>query len=52
MEMPDDQYRLYAEFGIASERAQVLEVEAGNVALMFVVAFVDTEQITSVVSRR
>lgn len=35
MDIPSDQYRLYAEFGIASEKAQVLEVEAGNVALYY-----------------
>lgn len=31
-----DQLRLYAEFGITAEKAQVLEFEAGNVALSFV----------------
>lgn len=45
--MPADQYQLYAEFGIACEKAQVLEVEAGNVALMFLAAFVNTDRITS-----
>jgi hypothetical protein len=33
--MPADQYELYAEYGIAAEKAQVLEFEAGNVALAF-----------------
>jgi hypothetical protein len=35
MDMPADQYALYAEFGIAAEKAQVLAVAAGNVALGF-----------------
>ncbi len=30
MSMPTDQYELYAEFGIAAEKAQVLEVDAGK----------------------
>jgi hypothetical protein len=41
MDMPADQYKLYAEFGITSEKAQVLEVDAGNVALGFLAMFVD-----------
>lgn len=40
-----DQLRLYAEFGITAEKAQVLEFEAGNVALSFVTLFVDTKRI-------
>jgi len=36
MSMPADQYELYAEFGIAAEKAQVLELEAGNVALLYI----------------
>lgn len=46
MEIPKDLYELYAEFGIAAEKAQVLEVEAGNVGLAFLSVFVDTDQIT------
>lgn len=46
MEMPEDQYALYAEFGMAAERAQVWEVEAGNVALYFVALLVDPNEIT------
>jgi hypothetical protein len=47
MSMPTDQYELYAEFGIAAEKAQVLEVDAGNVALSFLALFVDTDQISA-----
>jgi hypothetical protein len=46
MDMPADQYELYAEFGITSEKAQVLELEAGNVALGFLTMFVDKATIT------
>lgn len=45
MDLPDDQLELYAEFGIAAEKAQVLEFEAGNVALSFVTMFIDTSRI-------
>jgi hypothetical protein len=44
--MPADQYELYAQFGIAAEKAQVLEVAAGNVALSFVTMLVKPEEIT------
>lgn len=47
MSVPADQYELYAEFGIASEKAQLLEVEAGNVALSFLALFVNTDQISA-----
>jgi hypothetical protein len=40
MSIPADQYELYAEFGIAAEKAQVLEVAAGNVALSYLALFV------------
>jgi hypothetical protein len=46
MAMPPDLYELYAEFGIAAETAQVLEVEAGNAALNYLAMFVDTDRIT------
>lgn len=46
MDMPADQYELYAQFGIAAEKAQVLEVAAGNVALSFVTMLVKPEEIT------
>jgi hypothetical protein len=42
---PQDQVELYTEFGITAEKAQVLEVEAGNVALTFVTLFFDTSRI-------
>ncbi len=35
MDIPPDLHELYAEFGMAAEKAQVLEVEAGNVGLAF-----------------
>lgn len=45
MTFSQEQLELYAEFGITAEKAQVLEVEAGNVALSFVALFVDTSRI-------
>jgi hypothetical protein len=47
MSLPPDELQLYAEYGIAAEKAQVLEVEAGNVALAFIAIFVDTDRITA-----
>jgi len=35
MDMPSDQYELYAMYGMIAEKAQVLDLEAGNVALFF-----------------
>jgi hypothetical protein len=46
MDMPEDQYALYAEFGMTAEKAQVLETEAGNVALSYLTLFVNTDKIT------
>jgi hypothetical protein len=45
MNIPADQYELYAEFGIAAEKAQVLELEAGNVAISFLLLFTNTDQL-------
>jgi hypothetical protein len=45
MSMPADQYELYAEFGIAAEKAQVLELEAGNVALLYMALVFKAEEI-------
>lgn len=45
MTFAEDQMQLYAEFGITAEKAQVLEVEAGNVALSYIALFVDTSRI-------
>ena len=45
MDMPKDLYELYAEYGIAAEKAQVLETEAGNVAIAFVALLVGTNRI-------
>jgi hypothetical protein len=44
--MPTDQYELYAEFGITSEKAQDLELEVGNVALSYLTIFIDKNDIT------
>jgi hypothetical protein len=44
--MAPDLYELYAEFGIAAEMAQVMEVEAGNAALSYLALFVDTDRIS------
>lgn len=46
MDIPSDQYELYAEFGMVAEKAQVLEVAAGNVALGFLMMFVKGDEIT------
>jgi hypothetical protein len=46
IKMPADQYELYAEFGMVAEKAQVLEFEAGNVALAFLTVFFDKNDIT------
>jgi hypothetical protein len=46
VDIPADQYELYAEFGMVAEKAQVLEVAAGNVALGFLAMFVKTDEIT------
>ena len=45
-EIPDDLRELYFEFGRAAEMAQVMEVEAGNLALAFVTTAFDTSNIT------
>jgi hypothetical protein len=42
--LPDDLRSLYEEFGRAAEMAQVMEVEAGNVALVFVTLTVDPQK--------
>jgi hypothetical protein len=47
MTIPADQYELYAEFGIAAEKAQVLEIDAGNVALSFLAFFFKTNELTT-----
>src|SRR5713101_2524932 len=44
--MPSDQYDLYAQFGIAAEKAQTLEVEAGNFVLTYLGLFFKPGQIT------
>ena len=38
-QVTQDLYQLYAEFGIAAEKAQVLEIDAGNVALGYLALF-------------
>lgn len=44
--MPLDQHSLYAEFGMAAEQAQLLEVEAGNVGLSFVALVLPPDKAT------
>ena len=44
--MPEDLRELYVEFAQAAEMAQVMEVEAGNLALAFVTTAFDTSKIT------
>ena len=46
MPQAQDELELYAEYGITAEKAQVLEVEAGNVALAFLALFVNTDRIS------
>jgi hypothetical protein len=45
--IPADQYGLYAEFGIAAEKAQALELEAGNVAISFLLLLENTDQLSA-----
>ena len=42
----DDLRELYYEFGRAAEMAQVMETEAGNLALAYATMLVDTSTIT------
>jgi hypothetical protein len=46
MSMPPGQYELYAQFGIAAEKAQTLELEAGNFVLSYLGFFFKPGQIT------
>jgi hypothetical protein len=46
IDLPADLYELYAQFGIASETAQVLEVEAGNLALAYLTMFVKPGEVS------
>ena len=46
MSIPSDQYDLYAQFGIAAEKAQALETEAGNFVLAYLGLFFKPGQIT------
>jgi hypothetical protein len=50
MTIPPDQHDLYAEFGVAAEKAQALEIAAGNVALSFLAVWVKKDEITPEVS--
>jgi hypothetical protein len=47
MSIPAEQYELYAEFGMAAEIAQRLEVAAGNAALSFITLFCNTDKISA-----
>jgi hypothetical protein len=46
MDIPADQLEVYTQFGIAAEMAQVLEMDAGNVAVAYLALFIDTDKIT------
>jgi len=46
MSVPADKHELYAEFGVASEMAQVLELAAGNFALDYLCLFFNPDEIT------
>jgi len=46
MSIPPDKYDLYAQFGIAAEKAQTLELEAGNFVLSYLGLFFKPDQIT------
>lgn len=46
IDLSPDLYDLYARFGIASEAAQVQEMEAGNLAIAYLAVIVDTAKIT------
>ena len=46
MSIPSDQYDLYAQFGIAAEKAQTFELEAGNFVLTYLGLFFKPGQIT------
>jgi len=45
--IPEDQYELYAQFGMAAEKAQILEVAAGNVALSYLTLFYQPDTISA-----
>lgn len=47
MNQSENLHQLYAEFGMAAEKAQVLELEAGNVILSFVALTVDPKDIST-----
>ena len=47
MDTPADQLEVYTQFGIAAEMAQCLEIDASNLALAYIAAFVNTDEITS-----
>lgn len=46
MNQSENLHQLYADFGMAAEKAQVLELEAGNVVLSFVAMTVDPKNIS------
>ncbi len=50
MDVPPDQYELYAEFGLAADIAQGMETAAGNFLLSYAMAFMDVKDITPEVS--
>jgi hypothetical protein len=50
MDIPADQLEVYTQFGFAAEMAQCLEIDASNLALAYIAAFVNTDEITSELS--
>jgi hypothetical protein len=50
MSTAPDEYEVYAEFGMAAEKAQVLEVAVGNVVLSYLTFFYNTVRINSEVA--
>jgi hypothetical protein len=47
MAIPVERYAVYAEFGFAAERGQLLETEAGNLALGYLTLFFDTKNLSA-----
>ena len=45
-DVPSDQLEVYTQFGIAAEMAQCVEMDASNLALAYIAAFVNTDEIT------
>jgi hypothetical protein len=46
LNIPAEQYEVYAEFGYAAEKCQLLELEAGNLALSYLAFFIDPKRLS------